>query len=172
MMSDPNSFALRLIEAVAPDEIDVAPAMINAYLEGGKSRRALFESSANIPGAFSSAELVIITPVLLHALATAGSLLLNLLSSDLVGDSIAAVKTALELVSTGRSASEFLSSNKKQTATSQVSVITDNLSAEIRGTGLTKAQCDEIALRTLKMLLENSSEAGVLVKVLVESKKK
>jgi hypothetical protein len=171
-MSEVSHFIAQLVERVAPNEVDIAPAILDAYLEGGKARKALFDSSENIPGAFSSADLVLLTPFLLQALSTAGSVIINLLSSDLVGDSIAAVKTALELLSTGWTAKEYFAENKKQPAASQVSVITNTLSAEVRATGLTKAQSDEIALRTLQTLLENSSEGTVLVKVLVENKRK
>ena len=41
-----SSWAARIAEEAAPDEIDLAPAMAQAFIQGGKEREQLFVSSA------------------------------------------------------------------------------------------------------------------------------
>ncbi|MGH3854756.1 MAG: hypothetical protein ACRDR6_14930 [Pseudonocardiaceae bacterium] len=61
-------WAERLAAQLAPDEIDLAPDVLSAYLRGGAARRQLFAGPRADPGAFG-AGLPLVLPYALDALA-------------------------------------------------------------------------------------------------------
>ncbi|MBC3194847.1 hypothetical protein H7X46_27730 [Pseudonocardia sp. C8] len=64
-----TSWAERLADRVAPDEVDLAPDLIAAYVEGGSARRELFAGVRADPGAFGAGTALFLPTVLdvIHA---------------------------------------------------------------------------------------------------------
>jgi hypothetical protein len=93
-------WAARIAEEAAPDEIDLAPAMAQAFIQGGKEREQLFLSSAGgVPGAFGPGEGMALFPWLLQAIANAGPVLLLFLASTapLIGTFFETINNILEI---------------------------------------------------------------------------
>lgn len=95
-----SSWAAKIAEEAAPDEIDLAPAMAQAFIQGGKERKQLFVSSAGgVPGAFGPGEGMALFPWLLQAISDAGPYLLSILASaaPLIGTFFETINNILEI---------------------------------------------------------------------------
>lgn len=91
-----TSWAQRLAAQVAPDEIDFAPDVLAAYLEGGAARRQLFAGPRADPGAFG-ASLPLVLPHVIDALAHCYLLAKEFLSDPAVNSAIATANLAVAL---------------------------------------------------------------------------
>jgi hypothetical protein len=47
-----GAWATRIAEAVAPDEVDLAPDIAEAFVAGGRDRAELFQTAGAVPGGF------------------------------------------------------------------------------------------------------------------------
>lgn len=80
-MSIGDEWGPRLARAVSPDEEELAPIYVDAFVEGGQARRDLFAPGVRESGGFDSGDsFSILTPVL-YALSIAAPLLNGFLSS-------------------------------------------------------------------------------------------
>lgn len=69
---------------VAPDEIDLAPSMLQAWMAGGSVRRDLYRvSSGGDLAAFGPGEMVAVMPAVLAALSAVGGVVLPMLAGGL-----------------------------------------------------------------------------------------
>ena len=76
-----TTWSLKLAEEVAPDEIDLAPIMAQAFVNGGKAREELFQQAATgALGGFGLGEVAAIFPVVLKSLAGAAPVLSAMLT--------------------------------------------------------------------------------------------
>lgn len=83
-MSIGDEWGPRLARAVSPDEEELAPIYVDAFVEGGQARRDLFAAGVRESGGFDSGDsFSVLTPVL-YALSIAAPLLNGLLSSPQV----------------------------------------------------------------------------------------
>ncbi len=76
-----NTWALKIAEEAAPDEVDLAPTMAQAYISGGRDREDLFREAGGVQGAFGAEGVVILFPYVLEAIQVAGPYLLGFLGS-------------------------------------------------------------------------------------------
>lgn len=91
---------VRLAGAVAPDEVDLAPAMLAAWAAGGRQRRQLFqETVGGDVAAFGPADVVAVVPAIIAGLATAATVVLPFLdrASATANASLTATNVALTL---------------------------------------------------------------------------
>ena len=73
-MESIQTWFTKIIEEVAPDEVDLAPSMLEVYLRGGKERQELFKQhTGNEVGSFGVSDLIAITPWIISGLAIASS---------------------------------------------------------------------------------------------------
>jgi hypothetical protein len=78
----------RIARRFAPEEAGFAAEIGVAYAAGGSRRRDLFPGDETQPGAFGPGGIVAELPMILHALAQAGPVLLGLLGSGYVGNAV------------------------------------------------------------------------------------
>jgi hypothetical protein len=83
-----GEWAQRIAGQFTPEEAGFAAAVGTAYAAGGSRRRDLFPGDETQPGAFGSGGLIAELPMILHALAQAGPVLLSLLGSSYLGNAV------------------------------------------------------------------------------------
>lgn len=157
-------WAARIAEEAAPDEIDLAPAMAQAFIQGGKEREQLFVSSAGgVPGAFGPGEGMALFPWLLQAVADAGPVLLLFLASaaPLIGTFIETINNILEI--RGRLGPKDKANVLPDDPYAPLKEVIKTLSTEIRSSGISQDQSDLITFRVLRALLEDPESALIFV---------
>ncbi|WP_067451039.1 hypothetical protein [Actinomadura macra] len=90
-MDDVADWTVKIAERVAPNEIDFAAEVGQAYASGGKARAALFPRPGAEPGGFGLTALAGDLPVILRALADSVESLRPLLASRELGNIVAIV---------------------------------------------------------------------------------
>src|SRR5215208_510146 len=71
-------WASRIADEVAPDEVDLAPAMVQAFVRGGRDRRDLFrQPKESVPGAFGPELVIVLIPLILKTIEKVGPALLD-----------------------------------------------------------------------------------------------
>jgi hypothetical protein len=149
-----EEWAVALAEELSPNEVDVAPALTDAFLKGGRTRDKLVRPPGVAePGAFG----VVIAPdTIVHLLVALSN----------VAGSIAVALTwpgTGAIVGTLRSAAmirDKLEARKALTALPEpqaqgLSDLVERLVHELRGQGVSDDQAEVMALRTMKVLLEH-----------------
>jgi hypothetical protein len=88
------SWALRLADEVVPNEVELSPSMVTAYVAGGAERDELFLRPRSVPAGFDVGVVLVVFPHVLAAIAVAGDSVWNLL-----GGNVSSVTTLLKNVS-------------------------------------------------------------------------
>ncbi|MGB7251030.1 MAG: hypothetical protein WBC73_19000 [Phormidesmis sp.] len=97
-MSVVDQWAIQLAEAAVPDEIDLAPDLAAAYIQGGKARQALYQPADDgVAGAMGSADVLLVLPWVFRGITAAGQWLLALLTSDELNNASSVLKDAIAL---------------------------------------------------------------------------
>ena len=76
-------WAEHLAQIVAPDETQLAPGIVEAFVAGGKSRRELTRSATSMAAGFDPAAGYTLLPMVLSAIAGSGSAVLAILGKNL-----------------------------------------------------------------------------------------
>ncbi|MEV0299163.1 hypothetical protein [Nocardia sp. NPDC050710] len=71
-----------MAEATVPEEAELAPEFVTAYLAGGTDRDELFRRANSVPGGFDPGLAFVIFPQILAAVAVAGHATWNLLGGN------------------------------------------------------------------------------------------
>jgi hypothetical protein len=164
-----HTWSEKLAKEVAPDEVDLAPLIADAFVKGGKDRKELFQHTKDgVLGAFNPGEVFIIFPLLLQAIATAAPILYKVLSSGAINNFLSLMKDAISL-------KEGLQRQKKMELSSegeyeQLGKAIKVLSDTLQSSGLTQDQRDLITYRVLKAFLEDPQEALPFLRKVTEKK--
>lgn len=170
-----NQWALKLADAAVPDEIDLAPALADAYQKGGDAREALYEKAngRSVVGAFGASDMLLVLPWIFRGLSLAAKKLLSLLTSDELNNMISAVKEAIAL----KEAMENNPQNDASPITPASPLLNgqtypalkqtiDILGHELRIAGLSEDQADLTTFRVVKALLEEPESGTEFVNCL------
>jgi hypothetical protein len=98
-ISDPevlDVWAERLATRVVPDEIDLAPEVLRAYMSGGAARRQLFAGPRADPGAFGAA-LPLVLPYVFDAVARCCAIVKEFFGDPAVNSAIATANLVVAL---------------------------------------------------------------------------
>ena len=166
-----DQWAVKLAEAAVPDEIDLAPAVAEAYQQGGESRQSLYikANSRSVAGAFGASEMLLVLPWIFKGIALAAQRLLSLLGSDELGNTISVVKEAIALrASLEKTAQAFpaVVPVSSTPAAPELKLIIDVMGREMRAAGLTNNQADLISFRVVDALLEDRESGAEFVNCL------
>ena len=162
-MDSVDSWAIKIAGEVAPDEIDLAPAMARAFLAGGKDRDELFRQQAGaVQGAFGPEFGVALFTAIMLAIQQAGPHLSGFFevvcrSSESSYHVLGVITTVLAI--RGRKKRE----NKKKALVDDSRIIQahDRLTEEIsKVKGLDEDQADLLTYRILRAMLEDPSGAA------------
>jgi hypothetical protein len=171
-MDPVHEWSVRLASAVAPDEVELAPALAAAYVKGGRERRDLFATGGGTVGGFMSGEFVVLLPYALKAIAAGGPLLRDLLAWDNLGECTNIVKNVILLLLAGKSVREALAGGDRSpahaVALARLQRVSAVLSQELADAKLSRDQCDAITYRVLDVLLEDPKGARSFIGTLTE----
>lgn len=161
-------WAMKIAEAVDPDEVDLALLMAEEFIKGGKNRKKLFQhSKSSVVGAFGSSDILVVFPWVLRAMATVAQSLSSVLSSESVGNYLLVVKDELE--SGQRIQPKQQLASLPDASYAPLKKVINTISGELQESGLPAAQCDLITYRVLLELLEDPNGAFLFVQRLEES---
>lgn len=173
-MDDAATAALAsLATEVAPDEVDLAPAMLRAWVAGGAARRDLFRtSSGGDLAAFGPGDLVAVLPAVLGALSAVGAVLLPVLTRavPVTADAVTIRAAVLERRDRRRpsppesSATEAASGGLE----SFLPHLLDALGQTLAEQGVPEDRHAEICLGVIRVLLADLERSRALVVELTE----
>jgi hypothetical protein len=159
-----DEIALKIAEEAVPDEIDLAPIMAQAFIQGGKEREELFKrEEGSVTGGFGTGEFIAAFPWILKGLVKSGSFLFQLLTTD-VADIASLINDVLDI-------REKVNRKKKIESLPEhpykpLKTVIDTISTELESSGLSQEQCDLITYRVLRALLDNPDESTVFIQAL------
>jgi hypothetical protein len=159
-----DAVALKIAEEATPDEIDLAPTMVQAFIQGGKEKAELFKrEQGSVVGGFGPGGLIALFPWILKALAQNGPFIYQLLTTD-VSDLVSLLNSTLDLRDKISDSQKIksLPDNPYQ----PLKVVMQTVSAELKVSGLPEDQCDLITYRVIRALLENPEDSTVFIKTL------
>jgi hypothetical protein len=165
-----EDWPVRLAREVAPDEVDLAPELADAFLSGGAERKRLLGPAAGTIGGFGPGTIVLILPLVFLALTSAAPDLLSLLGHRSLGDIIAIVKNWLAL----REVQEKRWSKKGSGAAGADPTlirVSETVRKSLRKGGLSPVRSEAIAYRVLLVLLEDPKGASEFVQSLAGANK-
>jgi hypothetical protein len=173
-------WSVRIAQRVAPAEADFAAEVGTAYAAGGRERKDLLPRPGTQPGAFGPSIYVLELPLILRALADAGTVLLALLGSSYVGNSLAAGMLFVAVraghgdghapeperpaapAAAGSEPPTALPASERQAVELAFASLRDRLEAA----GFPRERANRLAWELLEELLTNAAEAAVFVDAL------
>lgn len=161
-------WAMKIAEAVDPDEIDLALIMVDEFIKGGENRKKLFQrSKVSVVGAFGSGDIFVVFPWILRSITTVAKPLLSVLSSDSVDNFLLVIKDEL-------SKGEKIQAKQHLASLSEIPYaplkkVINTISSRLQESGLSAARCDLITYRVLLEFLEDPNSAFLFVQRLEES---
>ena len=161
---------------VAPDEADLSPFIIEAFVQGGSSRAELFDQHGSTVGGFAPAGMILVLPVVLNAIVVAAAPLIATLDSSSVTELLGAVKNALTVAELRMRHGAFHDVRSKESTSATVPFTNNSqllravtiMTEEMRSSGLPEDQSNLIAFRTLIALMESPAEASKHVQSLAK----
>lgn len=174
-----EEWAIRLAREVAPDEVDLAPMIAEAYAAGGEAREALFQTDkGDALGGFGAGQIALIVPVVFHALASAALTILRLFSSRSTEDILRSAKDSIDDQKKVADAARSARAKAAAPAAAQpqgeayVSLqrVAEVIAGELRARGMPGDQCDAIGFRVLRALMREPTSGARLVQALASTK--
>jgi hypothetical protein len=163
-----DEIALKIAEEAVPDEIDLAPIMAQAFIQGGKDKEELFKrEEGSLTGGFGVGEFIAVFPWILKALVKSSPFIYKLLTTD-VADIASLINDVLDIREkvNRQKKIESLPDNPYQ----PLKTVINTISTELHSSGLPQEQCDLITYRVLRALLDNPDESTVFIKALERGK--
>lgn len=163
-----TDLSIKIAEATVPDEIDLAPLMTYAFIQGGEEKEALFDKheSAEL-GAFGLLEGALVFPWILKGIAIASPFILKILKVD--GDDLSVINNFLSIC-------EKLNIKKEKTSKipEKYSVSFTNIfnifTLELKASGLPNEQCEKVISNVVITLLKDPSISILFVEKVAGSK--
>jgi hypothetical protein len=175
-MDSVSTWSMKIAEEIAPDEVDLAPDIAEAYISGGKDREDLFRQEGTVQGAFGAGVDMALLPNVLDSIANIGPSLLSFFqnSQDALGGGYYFAGTISSTVSTllvitdhknREKKKETLPSENEQLAHfreeyEQFKQVSGSLRKELLDRGLDEDQADLISYRVLKVMLQDPADAA------------
>lgn len=160
-------WATRLAEAVAPDEIDLAPFIVEAYIEGGARRAKLFEQSGRgIAGGIGAGGSAAILAWVLQGIVASAQWLYSILSSEGTSNFLAVIKELLGLAKEANSKQKQRLASMPDNPYEPLKRTIEIMATELRDRGLPGDQADAITLQVIYSLLEEPANAELFVRQL------
>jgi hypothetical protein len=171
MADDPAVYdaMLAIAGTVAPDEIDLAPTILDAYLAGGRDRQELFRDAGGpTVAAFGAGEVATFLPGILAALAGVAAAIGPPLAR-LLGPTADALSCANGLVELRKQRDvppaevRAIAEAQAPSAAPALVEVIEVLDAQLAAEGLDAGRRSEVTLGCVKALLESGSAGPLLV---------
>jgi mannitol-specific phosphotransferase system IIBC component len=158
-----STWSTKIVEEVAPDEVDLAPLMVQAFIQGGEERKELFrQAKGGEVGAFGPGDITALFPYVLQGIAVAAPVLYSVLTSGVLEKILSAVKDLLSIHDSlaRKKQSESFPDNPYAPLKRMVTAF----SKKLQSTPIPQDQRDLITYRVLRVLLEEPSSATEFVR--------
>jgi hypothetical protein len=162
-MDELNQWATDLAAAADPSEIDLAPDLVEAYLEGGEARAELFkQTDTSIAGGFGPGSVIALLPWILNGIAAAAKSILMILSSGETSNIVGLIKDLMDI---GKEVSpqKTLEAAPQTDPYLALKRVIDTIGAELRTAGLEANEADLITFRVLNALLEDPQGTATFI---------
>jgi hypothetical protein len=159
-----NTWSLKIAEQTVPDEIDLAPVMVQAFIAGGKAREDLFRQEENgTLGGFGAGAVLAIFPWILNTISAVAPILSSMLAATAhINDFLAIVKNVLEILK--KKEAKLLPGNPY----APLKRAADAISKELQAVPMQQDQRDLIVYHILYALLEDPMGATQYVQKMGE----
>ncbi len=158
-----SNWAANLATAADPSEVDLAPDILAAYLEGGESRAELFrQTDTSIAGGFGPGSAIAILPLVFRGIAAAAKWVLTLISADETGNAVSVVKDLLDI---GKDVTPQETLEKLPATTPYIALkrVIDTVGTELRTAGIEANEADLITFRVINALLEDPQGTATFI---------
>lgn len=163
-----TTVSINLAQEAVPDEVDLAPLMAHAFVQGGQAREELFKrDQGSLTGGFGPGGWIAIFPWILKALVKGGPLIYELLTTD-VADLASVINDLLD-ISEKVKRKEKVESLPEDPYRSLRTVI-NVVSGELKASGLSEDDSDLITFRVMRALLETPEESMVFIQAIEKDK--
>lgn len=165
-MSQITDWAIELAEYAAPYEVDIAPDIVEAYLEGGASKETLFQQTdTSIAGGFGLGDAVALLPWILKGIAGAAKWILSILSAESTSNALGVVKDVKALLAEGDKEKAKTSVQKlpDTDAFDMLKQIIKTIRAELKKAGIPDDEADVVTLRVVVALLDNPQGTAAFI---------
>lgn len=162
-----TDLSIKIAEATVPDEIDLAPLMTDAFIQGGKERESLFgKQESSQLGAFGLLEGALIFPWILKGIAIASPFILKILQID--GNSLSLINNFLGICE------KMDIKERKSKLPEEYSIplkkIFETFSSELEASGIPEKLREEITSKVVITLLKDTSVSIIFVEKVAGSK--
>jgi hypothetical protein len=171
-MDAAGEWAERIARRFTPEELGFAAEVGTAYAAGGSRRRDLFPGAETQPGAFGPGGLIAELPMILHALAQAGPVLLSLLGSNYLGNAVGVTSLLVALRQGHR---DKPASEKDEQAIGSPSPVNERqalvqslktLRGRLTEAGFAPPRANELAHGLLEEMLSDAASAAQFIDVI------
>lgn len=160
--------ASKIATEAAPDEIDLAPIMAQAYIQGGQSREELFKQrQGSLAGGFGPGGIIALFPWILKAIANNVPLIYKILTTN-VADLLDLVNNLLDLP--GKLKRQETLKALPESPYQPLKTVINTISQELEASGLSQDQVDLTTFRIVKALLENPQESKIFIETIGQQK--
>ncbi|WP_410509653.1 hypothetical protein RSJ42_05400 [Methanosarcina hadiensis] len=168
-----TDLSMKIAEAAVPDEIDLAPLMTEAFIQGGKERQSLFikQESSGL-GAFGLTEGIFLFPWILKGISITAHLIPQFLSiDDLYLEEVYHFLGIGHLLGIfGKSETKEKTDQLPEEYEKPLKSLFNTFSSELEAAGLPEEQCDRIIANVLVTLRKNPSVSLEFVERVAASK--
>ncbi len=171
-----HEWAQALAEVVAPDEVDLAPLWLDAYLKGGQSKADLFATSHGVAGGYSPNEVLAMVPQVFGALAGAGTLVIAVLGSEHVKLVVKSLSACLDIgqlgtriVGGGKDGDKSRTDDVPEADRVLLERACWTIADELLRRGVRKSDSERVARRVILRLSQQPEHATQFVQTLVKA---
>lgn len=169
ILESTKEWAIKIAEISAPDEIDLAPFVVEAFIEGGKSRAKLLNSSGGgVAGGIGLGSSEAILAWILQGIVQSAKWLRLILTSKGTSNFLGVIKELLGIVNQKRNPQEKLNS-MPDNPYEPLKRIIEVMPTELKKGGMSDDRAYKTTLKVVCALLENPDSAKLFIKQL-ESK--
>lgn len=157
-----TEMSIKIAEAAVPDEVDLAPVITDAFVQGEEEKKNLFIKQEDIKmGAFGPVEGGILFPHILQGIASTAPFILQVLKIETLDKYISTIKNFVDL--RNKLEKKETSDKLPEDISAPLNKIFDVLSCELKNSGLQEEQCDRVVSNVILTLLKDPSGSFVFV---------
>ena len=168
-----TDLSIKIAEAAVPDEIDLAPLMTEAFIQGGKERESLFikQESAGL-GAFGLTDGILLFPWILRGIAVTAPLMPQFLSIDdhYLGEVYHFLGISHFLGLFGKLETKEKANQLPEKYEKPLTSLFETFVSELEASGLPEEQCERVIANILITLRKNPSVSLEFVERVAASK--
>lgn len=163
-----TEISIKIAEAAVPEEVDLAPIITHAFVQGGEEKKNLFMKRGDTElGAFGPVEGIILFPLILQGIENAAPFLLELLKMEKLDKYLSIANSFLNICE--KLKRKETTKQLPENLSAPLNKILDTFSSELKASGLPEEQCERVVSNVVLTLLKDPSGSFVFVEKVAES---